>query len=110
MFSPVAPIVDLNTLCEQQREQKLTPQLLQFLWKKNNITLNKSINICERTSFKSSFQNEKSCQIKIRGCTLFFKTENAELHWKQFPVKEKRCQYYKKRDLFIQKENKEREV
>ncbi len=25
--------MDLNTLYEQQREQKLTPQLLQFLWK-----------------------------------------------------------------------------
>lgn len=27
----VAPMVDLNTLYEQQREQKLMPQLLQFL-------------------------------------------------------------------------------
>ncbi len=24
--------------------------------------------------------------MKIRGYTLFFKTENAELHWQQFPV------------------------
>lgn len=28
---PVAPILDLNTLYEQQREQQLAPQLLQFL-------------------------------------------------------------------------------
>lgn len=48
----VAPILDLNTLYEQQREQKLTPQLLQFL--------------------------------------LFFKTENAELQWKQLPVEGQR--------------------
>lgn len=33
LLIPVAPILDLNTLYEQQREQKLTPQLLQFLWK-----------------------------------------------------------------------------
>lgn len=30
-FSPVAPMQDLSTLKEQHREQKLLPQLLQFL-------------------------------------------------------------------------------
>lgn len=34
---PVAPILDLNTLYEQQREQQLAPQLLQFLWKNETI-------------------------------------------------------------------------
>lgn len=45
LLIPVAPILDLNTLYEQQREQKLTPQLLQFLWK-NKIIMSET-NIIE---------------------------------------------------------------
>lgn len=76
----MAPILDLNTLYEQQREQKLTPQLLQFLWKITKI-------MSETTSYKL---NSMFNRMKLRSHTLFFKTENAELQWKQLPVEGQR--------------------
>lgn len=77
-FSPVAPMQDLSTLKEQHREQKLLPQLLQFLWNTKRYSV--------KAGARKRHLNISPNLVTFFTLTLFFSTENTALQLEQFPL------------------------